>query len=109
LPKADHLGDLLCLATITLAWVLGPLAVADTAEVVWVSLQRWHGVTFHINNDTIRLAHAAELGNRIAKRRSPVRHRVDRPTQGETETRWRTATFMPPTGSSSRPVRGDRC
>jgi hypothetical protein len=54
------------LTTITLAWVAGqlritdrtgwlllvPLAVADTTEVVWVSLQRWRGVAAHFNNDT---------------------------------------------------------
>jgi hypothetical protein len=54
------------LTTITLAWVaghlrisdrigwllLGPLAAADTAEVVWVSLQRWRGVASHFNNAT---------------------------------------------------------
>ena len=28
------------------------LAVADTAEVVWVSLQRWRGVASHFNNDS---------------------------------------------------------
>jgi hypothetical protein len=64
-------------------WLLvGPLAVADTAEVACVSLQRWRGVAFHINNGTIRLAHAAELGDRVAK--PPV--------------------FRPPTGSV-RPVK----
>jgi hypothetical protein len=54
------------LTTITLAWVAGhlrisdrtgwllmvPLAVADTTEVVWVSLQRWRGVASHFNDDT---------------------------------------------------------
>jgi hypothetical protein len=51
------------LTTITLAWVagqlrisdrtrwllLGPLAAADTYEVVWVSVQRWRGVASHFN------------------------------------------------------------
>jgi hypothetical protein len=51
------------LTTITLAWVagqlrisdrvgwllLGPLAVADTSEVAWVSVQRWRGVASHFN------------------------------------------------------------
>jgi hypothetical protein len=54
------------LTTVTLAWVAGqlripdwtgwlllvPLAVADTTEVVWVSLQRWRGVAAHFNTDT---------------------------------------------------------
>src|SRR4029453_11942235 len=54
------------LTTITLAWVtghlrisdrtrwllLGPLAVADTYEVVWVSVQRWRGVASHFNFGT---------------------------------------------------------
>lgn len=30
------------------AWLLlGPLAVADTSEVAWVSTQRWRGVAAH--------------------------------------------------------------
>jgi hypothetical protein len=51
------------LTTITLAWVtgrlrvsgrarwllLGPLAVADAAEVTWVAVQRWRGVASHFN------------------------------------------------------------
>jgi hypothetical protein len=51
------------LTTITLAWVtshlrvsdrarwwlLGPLAMADTFEVLWVAVQRWRGVTSHFN------------------------------------------------------------
>ncbi len=51
------------LTTITLAWVtgrlrisgrtrwllLGPLALADTAEVAWVAVQRWRGVASHFN------------------------------------------------------------
>ena len=54
------------LTTITLAWVAGhlrisdrigwlllvPLALADTSEVAWVSLQRWRGVAAHFNDDT---------------------------------------------------------
>jgi hypothetical protein len=54
------------LTTITMAWVagqlrisdrtgwllLGTLAVADTSEVVWVSLQRWRGVASHFNDQT---------------------------------------------------------
>ena len=62
-PQADHLRDLVRLATITLAWVvghlrisdrvgwllLGPLAAADTYEVVWVASQRWRGVASHFN------------------------------------------------------------
>jgi hypothetical protein len=54
------------LTTITIAWVAGhlrisdrtgwlllvPLAVADTTEVVWVSLQRWRGVASHFNDTT---------------------------------------------------------
>ena len=65
-PQADHLRDLLRLTTITLAWVAGqlrisdrtgwlllvPLALADTSEVVWVSVQRWRGVAAHFNDDT---------------------------------------------------------
>src|SRR5262249_4378554 len=51
------------LTTITLAWVTGrprvtgrtrwlllcPLAVADTTEVAWVTVQRWRGVASHFN------------------------------------------------------------
>ena len=54
------------LTTITLAWItgrlrladrtrwllLGPLALANTYEVVWVSTQRWRGVASHFNQDT---------------------------------------------------------
>jgi hypothetical protein len=54
------------LTTITLAWItgrlriadrtrwllLGPLALADTYEVAWVSTQRWRGVASHFNQDT---------------------------------------------------------
>jgi len=54
------------LTTIILAWItgrlriadrtrwllLGPLAAADTYEVVWVSTQRWRGVASHFNQDT---------------------------------------------------------
>jgi hypothetical protein len=32
--------------------LLVPLALADTCEVVWVSVQRWRGVASHFNNDT---------------------------------------------------------
>jgi hypothetical protein len=59
--KPTTFGISFGLTTITLAWVagrlrisdrtgwllLGPLAVADTAEVVWVSGQRWRGVPSH--------------------------------------------------------------
>ena len=64
--KPTTFGISFGLTTITLAWVaghlrisdrvgwllLGPLAVADTSEVVWVSLQRWRGVASHFNDDT---------------------------------------------------------
>jgi hypothetical protein len=64
--KPTTFGISFGLTTITLAWVagqlrisdrigwllLGPLAVADTAEVIWVSLQRWRGVASHFNNDS---------------------------------------------------------
>jgi hypothetical protein len=64
--KPTTFGISFGLTTITLAWVaghlrisdrigwllLGPLAAADTAEVVWVSLQRWRGVASHFNNAT---------------------------------------------------------
>jgi hypothetical protein len=54
------------LTTITLAWIaghlrisdrtgwllIGPAALADTSEVVWVSLQRWRGTASHFNDDT---------------------------------------------------------
>jgi hypothetical protein len=64
--KPTTFGISFGLTTITLAWVagqlpitdrtgwllLGLLAVADTAEVVWVSLQRWRGVAAHCNDDT---------------------------------------------------------
>jgi hypothetical protein len=61
--KPTTFGISFGLTTITLAWVagqlqisdrtrwllLGPLAVADTYEVVWVSVQRWRGVASHFN------------------------------------------------------------
>ena len=61
--KPTTFGISFGLTTITLAWVagylriseragwllLGPLAVADSAEVVWVSVQRWRGVASHFN------------------------------------------------------------
>jgi hypothetical protein len=64
--KPTTFGISFGLTTITLAWVaghlrisdrtgwllLGPLAVADTSEVVWVSVQRWRGVAAHFNDDT---------------------------------------------------------
>jgi hypothetical protein len=64
--KPTTFGISFGLTTITLAWVagrlripdrtgwllLGPLAAADTSEVVWVSLQRWRGVASHFNDDT---------------------------------------------------------
>jgi len=64
--KPTTFGVSFGLTTITLAWVaghlrvsdrarwllLGPLAVADAYEVVWVSVQRWRGVVSHFNFDT---------------------------------------------------------
>jgi len=64
--KPTTFGVSFGLTTITLAWVagrlritdrtrwllLGPLAVADTWEVAWVSTQRWRGVASHFNFDT---------------------------------------------------------
>jgi hypothetical protein len=64
--KPTTFGVSFGLTTITLAWVtgqlrisdrtgwllLGPLAAADTYEVVWVSVQRWRGVASHFNFDT---------------------------------------------------------
>ena len=64
--KPTTFGISFGLTTMTLAWVAGnlkisdrtgwlllvPLAVADTCEVAWVSLQRWRGVASHFNNDT---------------------------------------------------------
>jgi hypothetical protein len=61
--KPTTFGISFGLTTITLAWVagqlrisdrvgwllLGPLAVADTVEVLWVSVQRWRGVASHFN------------------------------------------------------------
>jgi hypothetical protein len=61
--KPTTFGISFGLTTITLAWVaghlrisdrvgwllLGPLAVADTLEVFWVSVQRWRGVASHFN------------------------------------------------------------
>jgi hypothetical protein len=61
--KPTTFGISFGLTTITLAWVaghlrisdrtgwllLGPLAAADTAEVVWVSVQPWRGVASHFN------------------------------------------------------------
>jgi multidrug transporter EmrE-like cation transporter len=66
LPQAHHLRALLRADHITLAWItgwlrladrtrwllLGPLALANTYEVVWVSTQRWRGVASHFNQDT---------------------------------------------------------
>jgi Clp protease len=65
-PQADHLRDLLrahhhhpglgrrpAAHHDRTGWLLlGPLAVVDTAEVVWASLQRWRGVAAHFNDDT---------------------------------------------------------
>jgi hypothetical protein len=42
-PQADHRTGWLLLV---------PLVVADTSEVVWVSVQRWRGVASHFNDDT---------------------------------------------------------
>ena len=64
--KPTTFGISFGLATITLAWVtgqlrisdrgrwllLGPLAAADTYEVLWVSVQRWRGVASHFNFGT---------------------------------------------------------
>lgn len=64
--KPTTFGISFGLTTITLAWVAGqlrisdrtgwlllvPLALADTSEVVWVSVQRWRGVPSHFNFDT---------------------------------------------------------
>jgi hypothetical protein len=64
--KPTTFGISFGLTTITIAWVAGhlrisdrtgwlllvPLAVADTTEVVWVSLQRWRGVASHFNDTT---------------------------------------------------------
>jgi hypothetical protein len=64
--KPTTFGISFGLTTVTLAWVAGqlrisdrtgwlllvPLALADTSEVVWVSLQRWRGVAAHFNDDT---------------------------------------------------------
>jgi hypothetical protein len=64
--KPTTFGISFGLTTITMAWVagqlrisdrigwllLGTLAVADTSEVVWVSLQRWRGVASHFNDQT---------------------------------------------------------
>jgi hypothetical protein len=64
--KPTTFGISFGLTTVTLAWVAGqlrigdwagwlllvPLAVADTTEVAWVSLQRWRGVAAHFNNHT---------------------------------------------------------
>jgi len=64
--KPTTFGISFGITTITLAWVAGqlrisdrtgwlllvPLALADTCEVVWVSVQRWRGVASHFNNDT---------------------------------------------------------
>jgi hypothetical protein len=64
--KPTTFGVSFGLTTITLAWIAGhlrisdpvswlllaPLAVTDTAEVVWVSLQRWRGVASHFNDDS---------------------------------------------------------
>jgi hypothetical protein len=61
--KPTTFGISFGLTTITLAWVagqlrisdqvgwllLGPLAAADTSEVLWVSVQRWRGVASHFN------------------------------------------------------------
>jgi hypothetical protein len=64
--KPTTFGISFGLTTVTIAWVAGqlrisdrtgwlllvPLAVADTTEVIWVSLQRWRGVAAHFNDDT---------------------------------------------------------
>jgi hypothetical protein len=64
--KPTTFGISFGLTTITLTWIAGrlrisdrtgwlllaPLAVADTYEVAWVSVQRWRGVASHFNFDT---------------------------------------------------------
>jgi hypothetical protein len=64
--KPTTFGISFGLTTVTMAWVAGqlrisdrtgwlllvPLVVADTSEVIWVSLQRWRGVAAHFNDDT---------------------------------------------------------
>ncbi len=64
--KPTTFGISFGLTTITLAWIAGqlrisdrtgwlllaPLALADTYEVGWVSVQRWRGVPSHFNFDT---------------------------------------------------------
>jgi hypothetical protein len=64
--KPTTFGISFGLTTITLAWVaghlrisqrtgwllLGPLAVANSAEVAWVSIQRWRGVAAHFAQGT---------------------------------------------------------
>ena len=64
--KPTTFGISFGLTTITLAWIAGqlrisdrtgwlllaPLALADTFEVFWVSVQRWRGVPSHFNFDT---------------------------------------------------------
>jgi hypothetical protein len=64
--KPTTFGISFGLTTLTLAWIAGhlrisdrtgwlllaPLALADTYEVVWVSVQRWRGVASHFNFDT---------------------------------------------------------
>jgi hypothetical protein len=64
--KPTTFGISFGLTTATLAWIAGhlrisdrtgwllmvPLALSDTFEVVWVSLQRWRGVASHFNFDT---------------------------------------------------------
>src|SRR5919108_5985874 len=64
--KPTTFGISFGLTTLTLAWVAGhlrisdrtgwlllvPLSVADTSEVVWVSVQRWRGVASHFNVET---------------------------------------------------------
>jgi hypothetical protein len=64
--KPTTFGISFGLTTITVAWVAGqlrisdrtgwlllvPLALADTSEVAWVSVQRWRGAAAHFNDDT---------------------------------------------------------
>ena len=64
--KPTTFGISFGLTTVTMAWVAGqlrisdrtgwllmvPLVLADTSEVVWVSVQRWRGVAAHFNDDT---------------------------------------------------------